>query len=192
MATYPTRLRKWTRAEYERLIEIGVFRPGEPVELLGGELMVSEPQGSAHYTAIGFVEDALRAALGPGWLVRSQGPIALTDDSEPEPDVAVTRGARRDYSRAHPARPALVVEVAEASLSLDREHKGSLYARAGVADYWILNLVERVLEIYREPIQDPTTRFGWRYASLEIIAPGATAAPLAAPAARISVSDVLP
>ena len=192
MATYPTRLRKWTRAEYERLIEIGVFRPGEPVELLGGELMVSAPQGSAHYTAIGLMEDALRSALGPGWLVRSQGPIALTDDSEPEPDVAVTRGARRDYSRAHPARPALVVEVAEASLSLDREHKGSLYARAGVADYWILNLVERVLEIYREPIQDPTTRFGWRYASLEIIAPGATAAPLAAPAARISVSDVLP
>jgi Uma2 family endonuclease len=147
MATYPIRLRKWTRAEYERLIEIGVFHPGEPVELLGGELMVSEPQGSAHYTAIGLVEDALRAALGPGWLVRSRGPIALTVDSEPEPDVAVTRGARRDYSREHPAWPALVVEVAESSLSLDREHKGSLYARAGVADYWILNLVERVLEI---------------------------------------------
>ena len=192
MAIYPTRLRKWTRAEYERLIEIGVFRSGEPVELLGGELMVSEPQGSAHYTAIGLVEDALRDALGPGWLVRSQGPIALMDDSEPEPDVAVTRGARRDYSREHPARPALVVEVAESSLSLDREHKGSLYARAGVADYWILNLVERVLEIYREPIQDPTTRFGWRYASLEILAAGASAAALAAPAARIPVSDVLP
>ena len=192
METYPTRLRKWTRAEYERLIEIGVFYPGEPIELLGGELMVSEPQGSAHYTAIGLVEDALRAALGPGWLVRSQGPIALTDDSEPEPDVAVTRGSRRDYVREHPALPALVVEVAESSLSLDRERKGSLYARAGVADYWILNLVERILEIYREPILDPATRFGWRYASLEILAPGVSAAPLVAPAARISVSDLLP
>ena len=192
MASYPTRLRKWTRAEYERLIAIGVFHPGEPVELLGGELMVSEPQGSAHNTAIGLMEDALRAALGPGWLVWSQGPIALTDDSEPEPDIAVTRGSRWDYSQEHPARPALVVEVAESSLSLDREHKGSLYARAGVADYWILNLVERVLEIYREPILDPTTRFGWRYASLEILAPGASAAPLAAPAARIPVSDLLP
>jgi Uma2 family endonuclease len=192
MEIYPTRLRRWTRAEYERLIEIGVFHPGEPIELLGGELMVSEPQGSAHYTAIGLMEDALRAALGPGWLVRSQGPIALTDDSEPEPDVAVTRGSRRDYSREHPARPALVVEVAESSLSLDREHKGSLYARAGVADCWTLNLVERVLEIYRDPILDSTTRFGGRYASLEILAPGASAAPLAAPAARIPVSDVLP
>jgi Uma2 family endonuclease len=192
VATDPTRLRKWTRAEYERLIEIGVFHSGEPIELLGGELIVSEPQGSAHYTAIGLVEDALHAALGPGWLVRSQGPIALTDDSEPEPDVAVARGSRRDYSREHPARPALVVEVAESSLSLDRGHKGSLYARAGVADYWILNLVERLLEIYREPILDPTTRFGWRYASLEILAPVVSAAPLAAPAARIPVSDILP
>jgi Uma2 family endonuclease len=91
VGTYPGRLRRWTRAEYERLIDAGVFQPGEPLELLGGELMVGEPQGSAHYTAIGLVEDALRAALGPGWLVRSQGPIALTHDSEPEPDVAVTR-----------------------------------------------------------------------------------------------------
>lgn len=192
MASYPIRLRRWTRAEYERLIEIGVFRPGEPVELLGGELMVSEPQGSAHYTAIGLVEDALRAALGPGWLVRSQGPVALTEDSEPEPDVAVIRGSRRDYSRAHPARPALVVEVAESSLSLDRQHKGSLYARGGVADYWILNLVDQVLEIYREPIPDPTSRFGWRYASAEMRVPGTSAAPLAAPESRIPVVSLLP
>ncbi len=192
METYPTRFRRWTRAEYDRLIEIGVFHSGEPIELLGGELMVSEPQGSAHYTAIGLVEDALHAALGPGWLVRSQGPIVLTDDSEPEPDVAVTRGSRRDYSREHPALPALVVEVAESSLALDREHKGSLYARAGIVDYWILNLVERILEVYREPIPDPGTRFGWRYASMELLAPGVSASPLAAPAARIPVSDLLP
>jgi Uma2 family endonuclease len=107
MATYPARARRWTRAEYERLIDIGVFRADEPLELLGGELIVSEPQDSAHYAAIGLVEDALRAALEPGWLVRSQGPIALDDESEPEPDVAVTRGARRSYSRQHPSRPAL-------------------------------------------------------------------------------------
>jgi|SRR5580765_4972052 len=192
MEAYPTRIRRWTRAEYDRLIEIGVFRPGEPIELLGGELMVGEPQGSQHFTAIGLVEDALRGALGPGWLVRSQGPIALADDSEPEPDIAVTRGSRRDYSRGHPALPMLVVEVAESSLSLDRQHKGSLYARAGVADYWILNLVARVLEIYREPIEDPATPFGWRYADVEERAPGAFAAPLLAPAARVAINDLLP
>jgi hypothetical protein len=85
METHPTRLRRWTRAEYARLIEAGIFQPGEPVELLGGELMVSEPQGSAHYTAIGLVEDALRAALGRGWLVRSQGPSRLPTTPSPSP-----------------------------------------------------------------------------------------------------------
>jgi Uma2 family endonuclease len=149
MVTDPTRLRRWTRAEYERLIEAGIPQPGEAVELPGGELIVSEPRGSAHYTSVGLIEDALRAALGPGWLIRSQGPIALIDDSEPEPDVAVTHGTRRDYREEHPSRAAVVVEVAESSLALHREHKGSLYARTGVADYWILNLADRVLEIPR-------------------------------------------
>jgi Uma2 family endonuclease len=192
MTTYPARTRRWTRAEYGRLIEIGVFRPGEPVELLGGELVVSEPQGSAHYTAIGLVEDALRAALGPGWLVRSQGPIALDDESEPEPDIAVTRGGRRDYSRAHPAQPALVVEVAESSLPVDREHKGSLYARAGLDDYWILNLVDRALEVYRTAVQDPSAPFGSCYASREVLGPQSSVTPLVAPHARLVVSDLLP
>src|SRR3989449_8846678 len=167
MATYPVHPRRWTRAEYARLIDVGVFHPGEPLELLGGELIVSEPQKSAHYTAIGLVEDALRAALEPGWLVRSQGPIALDDESEPEPDVAVTRRARRSYIRQHPSPPALVVEVAESSLAFDRERKGRLYARAGLDDYGIVNLVDRVLEVYRRPVPDPSSPFGWRYASRE-------------------------
>lgn len=192
MTTYPTRARRWTRAEYDRLIEVGVFHPGEPVELLGGELIVSEPQGSAHYTAILLVEDALRAALGSGWLVRTQGPVALDAESEPEPDLTVVPGGARDYSREHPSRPALVVEVAESSLSRDREHKGSLYARARVDDYWILNLVDRVLEVYRRPIPDPSALFGWRYAAKEVWGPESSVAPLAAPGAPILVSDLLP
>jgi len=192
MATYPARTRRWTRAEYERLIDIGVFRADEPVELLGGELIVSEPQNSAHYTAIGLVEDALRAALEPGWLVRSQGPIALDDESEPEPDVAVTRGARRSYSRQHPSRPALFVEGAESRLAFDREHKGSLYARARLEDYWIVNLVDRVLEVYRRPVPDPSSPFGWRYASKEALSAESFVELLAAPGARILVSDLLP
>jgi Uma2 family endonuclease len=192
MTTCPARTRRWTRGEYERLIEIGVFPAGEPLELLGGELVVGEPQSSAHYTAIGLVEDALRETFGAGWVVRSQGPIALDDDSEPEPDVAVTRGGRRDYSREHPSRAVLVVEIAASSLSLDREHKGSLYARAGLEDYWILNLVDRVLEIYRRPVPDASAPFGWRYAAPDRLATGAFIAPLAAPGAQIAVSDLLP
>jgi Uma2 family endonuclease len=192
MATYPVRTRRWTRAEYDRLIDVGVFLPDEPLELLGGELIVGEPQESAHYTAIGLVEDALRAALQPGWLVRSQGPLELDDESEPEPDVAVTRGDRRSYSRRHPSRPALVVEVADSSLAFDREHKGGLYARARVDDYWIVNLVDRVVEIYRRPVADPSAPFGWRYASREVLSAESYVELLAVPGARISGSDLLP
>ncbi|PYN42928.1 MAG: hypothetical protein DME00_27970 [Candidatus Rokuibacteriota bacterium] len=192
MATYPVRTRRWTRAEYDRLIDIGVFLPGEPLELLGGELIVSEPQGSAHYTAIGLVEDALRSALGPGWLVRSQGPIELDDESEPEPDIAVMRGDRRSYSHRHPSRPALVLEVAESSLAFDREHKGSLYARARLDDYWIVNLVDRVVEIYRRPVPDTSAPFGSRYASKEVLSAESSVELLEVPGARILVSDLLP
>lgn len=192
MATYPARTRRWTRAEYERLIDIGVFRSGEPLELLGGELIVGEPQNSAHSTAIGLVDDALRAALEPGWHVRSQCPIELDDESEPEPDIAVARGDRRSYSRQHPSRPALVVEVAESSLAFDREHKGSLYARARLDDYWIVNLVDRVLEVYRRPVPDPSSSFGWRYASREVLSVESFVELLVAPGARILVSDLLP
>lgn len=192
MTTYPTRTRRWTRAEYDRLIDIGVFQPGEPIELLGGELIVSEPQGSRHYTAIGLVGRTLQAALGAGWVIRTQGPVALDDESEPEPDIAVVPGNWLDYSNEHPARPVLVVEVAESRLVFDRRHKGSLYARAGLTDYWILNLVDRVLEVYRQPIADASAAFGWRYAAMETLGAGSRVALLAVPAARIAVVDLLP
>ena len=184
--------RRWTRAEYDRLIEIGVFQPGDRVELLGGELIVAEPQSEPHYTAIGLTEEALRIALGAGWVVRTQGPIALDDESEPEPDLAVVPGTWRDFGPDHPSRPVLVIEVAASSFYLDRKHKGSLYARAGLMDYWILDLAHRRLEIYRRPVADATAPFGWRYESLEHVGPDGAIAPLAAPDARVRVSDLLP
>ena len=189
---YPLRTHHWTRAEYDRLIEVGDFQPGAAIELLGGALIVAEPQSGPHYTAIRLVEEALQRAFGLGWQVRTQGPIALDDESEPEPDVAVAAGSVRDYSLEHPARPVLVVEVSASSLSLDRGHKGSLYARAGLADYWVLNLVGRVLEVYREPVTDAAAAFGWRYGSTRTLDADALVAPLAAPEALIRVADLLP
>src|SRR5258705_3394023 len=112
MVDYETRTRRFTRAEYENPIDLGVFQPGEAIELIGGELMVAEPQGAPHYTAIRKTAKALEAAFGPGWEVRTQGPIGLDDESEPEPDIAVVPGAPDDYARAHPSRPVLTVEVA--------------------------------------------------------------------------------
>lgn len=192
MTTYGMRTRRWTRAEYERLIELGVFQPGEPLELLGGELMVAEPQSSEHYTAIRKCTKVLEAVFGPGWEVRTQGPIGLDDESEPEPDVAVVPGGPDDYRRAHPSRAVLTLEVAQSSLGIDRERKGSLYARAGLADYWVLNLIDRVLEVYREPVADAAAPFGWRYARRDVILPPGRVAPLAAPGAMVAVADLLP
>jgi Uma2 family endonuclease len=192
MASSEIRTRRFTRAEYDKLIELGIFQPGDPIALIGGEPMVADPQGAPHYTAIRKTAKALEAAFGPGWEVRTEGPIGLDDDSEPEPDVAVVPGSPEGYSRAHPSRPVLTVEVAEASLAADRAHKGSLYARAGLAEYWILNLVDRVLEVYREPAADAAAPFGWRYARGETLDATARVAPLAAPGASVAVAPLLP
>ena len=192
MAEYVIQTRRFTRKEYDRLIELGVFQPDEPIELIGGQLMIAEPQGAYHYGAIRKAARALEAAFGPGWDVRTQGPIGLDDESEPEPDVAVVPGTLDDYLREHPARPVLTVEVSESSLAMDRRHKGSLYARAGLDDYWVVNLVDRVLEVYREPVPDPEAPFGWGYARRDVLDPSMLATPLAAPNAGIRVADLLP
>lgn len=185
-------IKRWKRVEYEQLVEKGVFMPGERVELIDGLLLVAEPQSSSHFTAVRLVERALVRAFGEGWDVRAQGPIALDDTSEPEPDVAVVRGELRDYVEAHPADPVLVVEVALTSVNFDREHKSSLYARAGRPEYWIVNLVDRVLEVRREPAPSPSAPYGWDYSTVEVLRPGGSACPLAAPAAQIAVVDLLP
>lgn len=190
MADYETR--RFSRLEYEKLIELGVFQPGEAIELLGGDLVVAEPQGAARYTAIVRTARALQAAFGPTWYVRMQGPIGLDEESEPEPDVAVVPGSVDDYGRAHPSRVALMVEVAENSLAVDRQYKASLYARAGVGDYWIVNLVDRVLEVYREPQADSAAVFGWRYARMDALTAAGAVAPLAMPTASLVVSQLLP
>jgi Uma2 family endonuclease len=161
MATYPIRTRHWTRKEYEHLVELGVLHEDEPIELIGGQMVVAEPKNSPHATAGGLTADALRSAFGSGWVVREQDPVALDDESEPEPDVAVVPGRIRDYSRAHPAQPALIVEVADSSIAFARRYKGSLYARASIADYWIVNVRRRVLEVCREPVPAPAAHFGW-------------------------------
>ena len=137
MRQAPFTSKHWRRMEYERLVDLGVFE-GEPLELIGGQLIVAEPKGSPHAAGVEMAGEALRAALPPGWVVRMQNPVALDDESVPEPDVAVVRGRHSDYRHAHPARAALIIEVAESSLAFDRKQKGSLYARAGIADYWIV------------------------------------------------------
>ena len=121
MKQSPLTLRRWRRVEYERLVDLGAFQDGDSVELLGGQLIVAEPKGSEHATAVGMADDALRAALPTGWIVRGQDPLALDDESAPEPDIAVVRGSRADYRHAHPAR----ILLAEAAVA-DEFHAGSV------------------------------------------------------------------
>jgi Uma2 family endonuclease len=191
MKQSPFTLRRWGRVEYDRLVGLGAFE-NEPIELIGGQLIVAEPKSSEHATAVGMAEDALRAALASGWIVRGQDPVALDEESAPEPDIAVVRGSRADYRHAHPARPVLIIEVAESSLRFDRVTKGSLYARAGIEDYWIVNLVDGVVEVYRNPGADVTALHGWRYMSIERFTPPSSVAPLGIPAAPIPVAALLP
>ena len=178
------------RVEYERLVALGSFI-GEQVELLDGLLVVREPQGSPHAAMAVHIGKVLGAAFGRGWHPRLHSPLALDDDSEPEPDVAMVAAEPRDYVSAHPSTAALVVEVADSSLRLDRRLKGGLYARAGLPDYWIVNLVDSVLEVHREPWPTAYAPYGWVYRSVETLRAPATVAPLSAPGALIPVADLL-
>ena len=190
MAQAPLTLRRWRRVEYARLVELGVF-DREPIELIGGQLVVAEPQGPYHAAAITRVDYAPRAVVPPGWIVRLQAPVSLDEESEPEPDVAVVPGRPGDYRDSHPTRPVLLVEVAESSLELDRSGKGSLYARADLADYWIVNLSEGVVEVYRDSQPDASAAFGHSYRSVSRLAPPATVVPLAF-SGQLAVADLLP
>ena len=191
MAQAPLTIRRWNRAEYDRLVDLGVF-DNEPLELIGGQLIVAEPKGEYRSSAVNAVEYAVRAVLPAGWIVRTQAPVSLDDESSPELDVVVVPGRPADYRHAHPARPPLAIEVSDSSLAFDRQQKGSLFARAGLEDYWIVNLVDRVLEVHRDPAADASAVFGWRYRSVVVLRPGAVVVPLAFPDVSLALSDFLP
>jgi Uma2 family endonuclease len=167
------------------MIAAGVFDPRARVELIDGEIVNMVPQGSLHATALQLAEEQLRAVFAATHAVRVQMPLALDDASEPEPDLAVVVGGPRDYRDAHPSSAVLVVEVADTTLVFDREQKQRLYARAGIEEYWIVNLTARQLEVRRDPR-------GESYASSATLQTGDSVAPLAAPDRRIAVSDLLP
>jgi hypothetical protein len=148
----PGPVRRFTVAEYHKLIGSGFFAHDERFELLEGWIVPKMTRNPPHEVAIELANDAIRAVLPAGWRARIQSAIT-TADSEPEPDLAVVRGAARDHLQHHPgpADIALVVEVADSTLPDDRRWKGRLYARAGIVCYWIINLVDGCVEVYDDP-----------------------------------------
>lgn len=178
------RAKLWTRDEYDRLVAAGALRAESRVQLVQGEIVEMTPQSAAHAVAVELAQGALQAALGSRHFVRVQLPLALGEDSEPEPDLAVVAGPPRTRTSRHPTTALLVVEVADTTLDFDRTRKLEIYARSQIPEFWILNLVDGVLEVYRDP-QGSTYRTALR------LTPGETITPLAA-ATPINVNELLP
>ncbi len=182
---------RWTRDELFQMLDHGLLA-GHRVELIAGEVLEMPAQFNLHAAAIDLTADALRLVFGVGFWVRRQGSLDLSPLGVPDPDVDVIRDTPRGSVRTMPTSALLVVEASDSTLRLDRKIKGSLYAAAGIADYWIVNLVQRQLEVYRDPIPDPSAAFGATYSNQVILIPGDLVTPLAAPNARIPVADLLP
>jgi Uma2 family endonuclease len=144
-------IHRWTRAQYDQMVDAGVLTPDDRVELIDGYIVPMSPQNSRHATSVEMTRRALASACPSSMLVRAQFPLALGSASEPEPDLAVVPGSINDYVDQHPSEALLVVEVADSSLAKDREQKRLLYAQHGIPEYWIVNLVNGHLEVYRDP-----------------------------------------
>ena len=229
-------LRRWSRQEYDRMIDAGVLTTQDRVELSGIPREWVRSSGREHVvplrdrsgvrdggdrllrshrdasfregrddtrrdrnasraappTAVCLAETALRHAFGERVHVRSQLPLALDAASEPEPDVAVVAGSPRDYRDAHPSTALLIVEVADTSLEFDRTTKASLYARAGIPDYWLVNLVDARVEVHRNPQRSTGAPAAWHYTSIEPYRAQDRIAPLAHADRSIAVEDLLP
>ncbi|MBU4271595.1 MAG: Uma2 family endonuclease [Planctomycetes bacterium] len=139
-------------SQYHEMIAAGILADGDPLEFLEGWLVPTMVKNPPHSTAIYVTTKLLEQVLPAGWHVRSEQPVT-SEDSEPEPDVAVVCGGPEQYGRCHPGPRdvALVVEVADASLCRDRSTKKRIYARAGIPVYWIVNMPERRIEVYSDP-----------------------------------------
>ncbi len=177
----------FSREQYYRLGELDFFR-GRRVERIHGEIVEMSPISWNHALAVRLTAEALRAFFHTTFWVHCQSPMTLVD-SDPEPDVAVYPGKPRDYT-FHPSQAVLIVEVAETSLAYDTTTKAELYATAGVTDYWVLDLENRQLLVYRDPAPIPDG--GMAYRTLVTLTASDSISPLAAPTASVAVADLLP
>ena len=188
LALLPLR-RRWTRDEFYRMGEVGFFQD-EKVELVDGEIVVLPPQDSLHFLVLNLAARALENAWRGVW-ARIQGPLELGAKSTVEPDVAIVPGGIKDYL-SHPKTALLVIEVSSSTLAYDRTTKASLYARAGLADYWLFNLLEWTLEVRRGPVEDPSGPLKFKYQDLKILTLAEQVSPLLNPQLTLPVAGFFP
>jgi Uma2 family endonuclease len=184
MAVAAKDIHRWTRKNYERMAIEGLFAPDARVELIDGIVYDKAPQSAPHVSGVHRTLKALERVF-PDSYIRVHAPLALADDSEPEPDLAVIQGTILDYAVEHPTTALLVVEIADSSLAHDQGLKIRLYARCGIPEAWLLNVPAKTLEVYRDPVEDV-------YRTRQILRTGETVSPLVRPEAQIAVSDLFP
>ena len=182
---------KWTKAEYHSMADLGFFE-GKRTEFLEGEIIEMPTMNSPHATALEVSYDVLRDVFKKSFAVRNQSPIDFGAEFEAVPDIAVVKGNARDFRAAHPQTADLIVEISDTTLSYDRNRKASLYAKFGILDYWILNLRNRTLEVYRHPSEDDNIYYGFGYAEKLTFNETGEVSPLAAPDEKIKIADLLP
>lgn len=175
-----------SRDRYHQMIESGIFGEDERIELIEGGLVTMSPIGAEHSGIVDQLSEILVDQLARRAVVKVQGPIQLDDHSEPEPDVVLSKPRRDYYKRSlpQPADVLLVIEVADSSLAYDRTVKMPLYAQAGIAEAWIVNLIDRWIEVYRDP--SPAG-----YTTMLKILPGRTITPQAFADVIVVVDDLL-
>ncbi len=179
------RQRRITVDEYHRMIEAGTLGEDDHVELIAGAVVAMTPQGPAHALVIQNLNRLVAQGLAADLALRPQLPLTLPEDSEPEPDLAVVRLEDARSREHHPRMALLVVEVAGDSLRFDRQTKAALYARAGIPEYWIVNLTETTVEVHRDP--DPETD---AYRAKAVVSSESTLAATSVPGLSINVADL--
>ena len=181
------RLRPITVEEYHLMGETGIIGPDERVQLVSGRIIQMPPMGPKHAYHLTMLHEILRTTFQGRAAIRSQIPLTLDGYSEPEPDFAVVRAPQERYQFQHPtaADAFLVIEVSDSTLRTDRGEKLLAYAEGGIPEYWIVNLVDRTLEIYTKPA-------GSAFRHKRIVRSGERVAAQAFPADEISVDDILP
>lgn len=183
---------RFSVARYQRMIEAGILTPEDKVELLENYVVLKMPRNPPHDGTIQLIDEALAPKIPAGWRMRIQSTVVLSD-SQPEPDFAIVRGNARTYLARHPgaADVGIIIEVADSSLLRDQRDKTRIYARGGIPCYWIVNLVDRRIEVYTQP-SGPTAVPA--YASFQLYQPG-DAVPLVLDGNTVGivpVDDLLP
>ena len=189
--SYVPRRHQWTLEEYGLMSDQGLLRERR-TELIDGEIIDLAAQNDPHRLAVSKAFQAFLSVFDPSsYWTTSQSTIRLSALQAPEPDVAVERPQPLSPGKNMLVHPLIVVEISDVTLLYDQFVKGSLYAAHKIEDYWIINVNDRQVEVYCNPVEDPTRPHGWRYGSLNVYRPPDFVSPLAKPEAIIEVAKLL-